>query len=93
MVQDSGTWNNQKWQRQRAAGLWAAAPQRTPLCGAVAVVVTLAAVAEIPAPAGRPARDPAPGPHVPLPPRAADSDPLLLSQTAEGYKDPETAGW
>ena len=85
MVQDSETWDNRKGQRRCLASLRAAAPQHTPLRGAVAVAAILAVGMETPAPADRSTHALSPGPQVPLPPRAADSDPLLLSQAAQGY--------
>ena len=90
-VQDSGTWDDRKGQRRRLAGLRAAAPQRTPLHGTVAMAAILAVEVETPASAGHSARDPSPGPQVPLPPRADDSDRLLLSQAVGGCWDPRTA--
>jgi len=69
----------------------AAAAQCTPLRGAVAVVVTLAVGMETPATAGHSVCTPSPGPQLPLPPRAADSDPLLLPQAARGCWDLQMA--
>jgi len=77
-----GTWDDRKGQRRRPADLRAVAPQRIPLRGAVAVVVTLAVGVETPVPVGLAAHTPFPGPQVSLPPQAADLDPLLLSQVA-----------
>ena len=81
-VQDLETWDDRKGQRRHPADLRAMAPQRIPLRGAVAALVTLAVGVETPVPVGLAARTPFPGPQVSLPPRAADSDPLLLSQVA-----------
>ena len=60
------------------------APQCIPLRGAVAVVVTQAVGVETPVPVGLAARTAFPGLQVSLPSRAADSDPLLLSQVVQG---------
>jgi len=84
-------WDNWKGQRRRVADLWAEVPQSTPLRGKVAVAAILVVGVEIPVPAGHSTHAPSPGPQVPLPPRAADSDPLLLSQAMQEYRDPGTA--
>ena len=74
-VQDLGMWDDRKGQRRRPADLRAVAPQRIPLRGAVAVVVTLAVGVETPVPAGLAMLTVFSGPQVSLPPRAADSTP------------------
>jgi len=80
-VQDLGTWDDRKGQQRRPADLRVAVPQRIPLRGTVAVV-TLAVGVETPVPVGLATHTAFPGPQVSLPPRAADLDPLLLSQVA-----------
>jgi len=80
VVQDLGTWDDRKGQRRRPADLRAVAPQHIPFRVAVAVAVTLAVEVETPVPVGLATRTAFPGPQVSLPSRAADSDPLLLSQ-------------
>jgi len=82
MVQDLGTWDDRKGWQRCLANLRAVVPQRIPLHGVVAVVMTLAVGVETPVPVGLAARTAFPGSQVSLPPRAADSDPLLLSQVA-----------
>jgi len=79
VVQDLGMWDDRKGQRWRPVDLRVVAPQQIPLRGAVA---TPAVGVETPVPVGLTAHAPFPGPQVSLPPQAANSEPLLLSQVA-----------
>ena len=81
-VHDLGMWDDWKGQWRHPADLRVVAPQQIPLRGTVAVVVTVVVGVETPVSVCLAARTTFPGPQVSLPPRAADSDPLLLSQVA-----------